>query len=396
MKQPNLQQSDVIRQPTSHTGMTILDLRDSPWVDGPGRTILDCAESLQQMGCRFVIGTFANAHGEESVYAAEARRRNLEVLILRESGQFDWRVFAQLLRAMKAIKVDIVHTHDLRSNVIGLLCARWHSKPVITTVHGWIANTTKRRVYRALDKMLLRFFDAIVAVSNRTKELIEKAWIAESRITVINNALKIEQYIPDKSDQSYRTELGVDGKTLLIANIGRLSPEKGHLEFLQAGKELLPKHPRIKFILIGVGPEQALLESFVSDNGMAKNVVFAGFRNDMKRIYNSLDLVVQSSYTEGMPNVVLESLLMNVPVIASDVGGTAEIIEHGKTGVLILPGQPAELAREIASFVANPVRHKTMARLGREVVIDRFNHQKRVEEFAALYSQLMARSKDSK
>lgn len=390
---PNVHQSEAVRQRLAgRTGMTILDLRDSPWVDGPGRTILDCAESLQEMGCRFVIGTFANVHGEESAYAAEARRRNLEVLILRESGQFDWRVFAQLLKAMKAIRVDIVHTHDLRSNVVGLLCARWYRKPVITTVHGWIANTTKRKIYRALDKGLLRFFDAIVAVSSRTKELIERAWIAGSRITVINNALKVEQYIPDRSDQSYRAELGIDEKTILVANIGRLSPEKGHLEFLQAGRELLQTHANIKLVLIGVGPEQLRLERFVSDNGMTKNVVFAGFRNDMKRVYNSLDLVVQSSYTEGMPNVVLEALLMKVPVIASDVGGTAEIIEHEKTGILIQPGQQAELVREMCDFVANPLKHKAMALLGRDVVMDRFNHQKRVKKFAALYNQLLARA----
>jgi len=383
-------QTPGVRQP--HTKITIFDLRDSPWVDGPGRTILECAESLQDLGYRFVIGTFAPVQGGESDYAAEARRRNLEVVVLQESGQFDWRVLTQLLRIISAMNVDIVHTHDLRSNLFGLICARWCRKPVITTVHGWIANTFKRKIYRAVDKWLLRLFDAIVAVSERTKGLIEKSWIAGHRITVINNALKVEQYILDPDDQSYRNELGVDAQAILIANIGRLSPEKGHLDFLMAGRELLKINENIRLLLFGVGPEQERLENFVNDNGMAGSVIFAGFRPDMKNIYNSLDLVVQSSFTEGMPNVVLEALLMEVPVIATDVGGTAEIIENGKTGVLTRAGQPVEIVTAVRAFLSNPEQYMNMARQGREVIVNQFNHQKRVEKLAALYCQQLARS----
>ena len=167
--------------------ITILDLRDSPWVDGPGRTILDCAESLQGQGYRFLIGTFVHVSGEESAYVIEARRRNLEVVILRESGQFDWHILTQLMAIMKSTHVDIVHTHDPRTNIIGLLCAQLQGKPVVTTVHGWIANTFKRKIYRAIDKFFLRFFDVIISVSERTRELIRKAWISDRKITVISN-----------------------------------------------------------------------------------------------------------------------------------------------------------------------------------------------------------------
>lgn len=373
----------------SSNQITILDLRDSPWVDGPGRTILDCAESLQGQGYRFLIGTFVHVSGEESAYVIEARRRNLEVVILRESGQFDWHILTQLIAIMKSTHVDIVHTHDPRTNIIGLLCARLQGKPVVTTVHGWIANTFKRKIYRAIDKFFLRFFDVIISVSERTRELIRKAWISDRKITVISNALKVEQYRPNRQDRSFRQELGVDDQTMLIANIGRLSLEKGHMDFLLAACEVIRTVPKVRFLLIGTGPEQARLEKFVSENGLASHVHFIGYRTDMLSIYNSLDLVVQSSYTEGMPNVVLEALLMEVPVIASDVGGTAEVMDGGTCGLLNQPGNPSQLAKDICEFLADRDRLQRRARVGRSSVLDRFDHRKRVRKLSDLYRTLI-------
>ncbi len=369
--------------------ITILDLRDSPWVDGPGRTILDCAESLQAQGYRFLIGTFVNASGQESAYVAEARRRNLEVVLLRESGQFDWRILTQLRAIMNSTHVDIVHTHDPRTNIVGLICGRLQGRPVVTTVHGWIANTFKRRLYRAIDKFFLRFFDAIISVSERTRELIRKAWISDRKITVISNALKVEQYIPNRQDRTFRHELGVDDRTMLIANIGRLSPEKGHMDFLVAAREVVRTYPETRFLLIGTGPEQLRLEKFAGESGLASHVHFLGYRTDMISIYNSLDLVVQSSYTEGMPNVVLEALLMEVPVIASDVGGTAEVMDGGRNGLLNQPGNPSQLAKDILDFLADRDGFRQRARLGRCSILDRFDHQKRVHKLSGLYRNLV-------
>ena len=369
--------------------ITILDLRDSPWVDGPGRTILDCAESLQGQGFRFLIGTFVHVSGKESAYVTEARRRNLEVVLLQESGQFDWRILTQLRAIMDSNHIDVVHTHDPRTNVIGLICAWLQGKPVVTTVHGWIANTFKRKVYRAIDKFFLRFFDAIISVSERTRELIRKAWIADRKITVISNALKIEHYQPNRQDRTFRHELGLDDQTALIANIGRLSPEKGHMDFLVAAGEVVREFQNVRFVLIGTGPEQDRLEKFVGASGLATYVHFAGYRTDMISIYNSLDLVVQSSYTEGMPNVVLEALLMEVPVIASDVGGTAEVMDNGRNGLLNQPGNPAQLAKDICDFLADREQLQRCTRQGRSSILDRFDHRKRVQKLSQLYQSLM-------
>ena len=365
--------------------LNILDLRDSPWVDGPGRTILDCAQSLEGERFHFIIGSFSGGAQKTSEYAEEAKRRQLELAVIKETKAFDMNVVRQINDLINQHDIDVVHTHDFRYNLYGLYCARKKSIPVISTVHGWIANDLKGKLYRLIDKIQLRFFDHIVSVSARTAGLLKKAWINNKKLTIISNALKTEQYLPDKQNNAFRKELDASDNTLLIANIGRLSPEKGQLAFLQAGLAVYQQNPNIKLILIGIGPDETILQDFVQQNNMQDYVVFAGFRKDMIDIYNSIDLVVQSSYTEGMPNVVLEALLMEVAVIATDVGGTAEVLQDQKTGLLIQAGDHDELVKQIQLFVSQPDKLRGMARQGRSHMLQDFSHTNRVTKLSQVY-----------
>lgn len=370
-------------------GPTILDLRDSPWVDGPGRTILDCASSLRNRGYEVVVGSFNGGSQKTNAYAEEAACRGLQVKTILERRAFDQRVVGRVIELIDEVNADIVHTHDFRSNMFGLLAAKLRRKPIVTTIHGWIANDVKGKLYVTADKAVLRFFDHIITVSERTRDLAEAAWISRRKLTVIPNALMLDRYQPNRHDDSFRREIGVNADTLLVANIGRLSPEKGQMEFLQAARVLAERGENIKFILIGIGPDQEKLEQYVAQHNLGEAVVFAGFRQDMIGVYNSLDLVVQSSYTEGMPNVVLEALLMEVPVIATDVGGTAEVLKDGQTGVLIRSGAIDEIVEQIAVYRRAPARLRAMAKQGRLDISARYDHRQRVDRLATLYDRLL-------
>lgn len=372
-------------------GLRILDLRDSPWVDGPGRTILDCAVSLREKDCDVIIATFNGGKETAGAYAEEAIKRGLVVKTLKERGRFDYQIVRQLTSLIDEVNPDIVHTHDFRSNIFGLIAASMRGKPIVSTVHGWIANDIKGKAYVFIDKIALRFFSLIIAVSDRTRRLVEKTGVSKDKIAVISNALRLDQYVIDRSASTFRQELGIKPHTALIACIGRLSPEKGQHEFLMAAHELARQFDDVKFVLIGIGPIKEQLERYVIENGLSEVIVFCGYRSDMINIYNGVDLVVQSSYTEGMPNVVLESLLMGVPVIATDVGGTGEVIEAGKTGVLIKPGSVSAIVEQIGNFLRNPSMFRAMAMMGRQIVEEKFDHRKRVERLAGIYRDVTRR-----
>jgi glycosyltransferase involved in cell wall biosynthesis len=377
------------------TKINILDLRDSPWFDGPGRTILECAEDICRKKFRIVIGAFDNGNINGTTYEHEARKKQLDVVRVREKKAFDLRVLKQIVSFINEYEINIIHTHDFRSNLIGIITAKLLRRPIIATVHGWITNNKKSKIKAVIDKWIACRCDHVIAVSKATKERVGKK-NRNGFVTVIPNALRHEQFNPVRPFGKFRKSLRIDSDEIVIANIGRLSPEKGQELFIEAAREIAGRCKKIRFLLIGIGPDQEKLEAMVRKYGLDRIVIFTGFRNDMGSIYNDVDLVVQSSYTEGMPNVVLESLLMEVPIIATDVGGTSEVISQDETGILIQPGDLSGLILSINEFIENRQTFTEMAKRGREDVKKRFNHADRVKRLENVYLTVFRRWKERK
>lgn len=366
----------------------VLDLRDSPWVDGPGRTILDTASLVDAQRYRIVVGTFSGATHGEHAYLNEAVRRGLETYAIRERRSLDWEVLNQVMRWCRNHAVDIIHTHDFRSDLYGVIAARRLGIPAVSTCHGWIANDFKGRLYTRIDKYLLRLFDRVIVVSARMRDHLLGLGIPAQRISVVQNALIVENYRPDRGDRSLRREWGIPEQDKVIGNIGRLSPEKRQDLFLRAAAALLRDTPGLRFVLIGIGPDEQALRRLAVELGIADKVIFAGYRSDMQNVYNNLDLVVQSSSTEGMPNVVLEALLMRVPVVATDVGGTAEIVVDGASGRLIPPNDLDALTAGMREALTDPHCAAAWVEAGERRIRDCFSHSVRLQRIMAVYDQV--------
>lgn len=367
--------------------VTILDLRDSPWLDGPGRTILDCAETIDPARYRVVIGAFDGGRKESTAYEIEARQRGLAVGRIRETSPWDFGVVQQIVALGREHNAALLHTHDFRSDLFGYLAARNLQVPVVATAHGWIQNDWKGLLKSRLDRLILRQASHVVAVSEKTRAQLG-GWATDTRCSVIPNALRVEQYHPLRGPGRFRKEHAISSQELLIANIGRLSPEKGQGLFLRAACDLLRENKNLKFVLFGSGPDESRLRKFVADSGISQSVIFAGYRVDMDELYDEIDLVVQSSFTEGMPNVVLEALLMEVPVIATDVGGTREVLKDGETGVLI-DTTDRGIVRAVQQFLDNRATFQEYARNGRSDALARFDHRRRVARLCDVYDSVI-------
>jgi glycosyltransferase involved in cell wall biosynthesis len=368
--------------------INILHLRDSPWLDGPGRTILETGIAINHEKCGYFVGAFQRA--EETLFIKNLLEKGLIAFPIHEKHSLDIGVIKRILDIIKHNRINIIHTHEIRSNLFGLACSKIAKIPIITTFHGWIANSIKGKVYTSIDKITARYFDHIIAVSKAIQEELLRVGIAAEKVTVLHNALVIDRYKPNPEDQQFRNELGIDKNVFLIGNIGRLSPEKGQTDLILAAKQIFMERNDIKIVIIGRGPEKGNIENMIKEFNIENRVILAGFQNDMMKVYNSLNLVVQNSYTEGLPNVVLEASLMGVPVIATDVGGTSEVIEDGTTGILVSPGNPKEMADKILECTKNPDHMKTMGRLGRAKVQKEFDLQQRTKKLTRIYEDLIA------
>lgn len=367
----------------------VFDLRDSPWLDGPGRTILQCAAMVDRHRCTISVGVFCPDSFADHDYLKSARALGLPVVPINERRSLDIGVFKQILKTIRSGAIDIIHAHDFRSNVFALLAAKRARIPAVTTCHGWIANSAKGRLRCRLDQGLLRWFDRVIAVSGHMAQTFSTFGVQQKRTTVIPNALVVEDYQPGRDD-TLRHEWGVPTDVFLIGNIGRLSPEKGQDLLLRAVQQLVGRNHRMHLVFVGIGPQESFLRSMSRDFGIEGQVSFAGFQKDMARVYRNLDLVVQSSHTEGMPNVVLEAMLMEVPVVATNVGGTAEIVQPVCEDFLIEPGRVEALFEGIDKVIADQDRYKGYARQGRRYVAEHFNQSRRVELLMKVYEEVLA------
>jgi glycosyltransferase involved in cell wall biosynthesis len=269
-----------------------------------------------------------------------------------------------------------------------VLARRQRKVRLVATAHGWIANTFRRRVFRLADKILLRMFDRVVMVSGATRALVPRWWLPDSKVLVLHNALVLESYGADMLRRP-RKPVHADQRVTLV-NVGRLSPEKGQLMLLEAVRRLLPRWPGLHVVFAGVGPLEPELRKFAASAGMADHVEFRGYVSDMPALYAESDLLVQSSFTEGLPNVVLEAAYLRLPMVATAVGGTAEVVEHGRSAWLVTP-TVADICSGIESFLTRPEAFVAMAGQAHQVIATEFSFQARTQKMTALYEDLMER-----
>lgn len=365
----------------------VLHLRDSPWVDGPGRTILETASHVDPALVDYHIGAFVSPGQDQHAMVDGAHARGAQVHVINDRPGLDKRLVENIVELIDRHRIEILHTSEFRSNVLSLLCRRHRKVLAVSTAHGWIANDLRGRLFRIADKILLRNFDAVVLVSHAMRRLVPRWWLPQSRAHVLHNALVLESY--GREVLEGRRPLRDANAPIRLLNVGRLSPEKGQPLLLQAFAEVSRAQPRLQLVFAGIGPLEQSLRELAKELGIADKVVFHGYVADMPALYASCDLVVQSSFTEGLPNVILEAAYLRMPIVATAVGGTSEVIEHGHSGWLIKPHSLAELIDGLGRFVDDPTQFRRMADSAHIDVRERFSFAARTQALTELYQELM-------
>jgi glycosyltransferase involved in cell wall biosynthesis len=371
--------------------INILHLRDTDRVCGPGKTIIETACAATRGAFTHKVGLLLLASETNNRYLEAAVDRGVEVVPLQSRHQFDPRIIGTIIRAVRDHDIDIIHSHDYKSDILAWLVSRVKSIPIMTTVHGWIRNTLKARVYIKSGQMVLSSFDRVVAVSEETRNAVLACGVRSDKVVVIHNAIVTRNYCPDDQAPGYlRQRFALPDDATLIGSIGRLSPEKGQRDLLSAAAEVVRARPDVWFVLVGDGPDRHELEQQAERAGIADRVKFTGHLTDVRPVFRDLDVMALTSHTEGFPNVVLESLCMQTPVVATEVGGVREIIEDGVTGLLIPPKLPDRIRDALLAMLERPDRGRALAMNGHRVVHDRFAFTRRVALEEELCCQMLA------
>lgn len=367
----------------------VLHLRDTQVVCGPGKTIIETACAVDPAEFRLSVGVFA-APGARNAYEDAARARGIEVHRLEAPRGWDPRLVVRLAELVKRERIDIVHSHDFLSDVLTRLLLLRVRVATMSTAHGFITNTFRSRVTVTLGQRALRGLDRVVAVSEETRRRVVAAGVPASKLTVIHNAIVARNYrAVDFERGAFRRQIGVADEAILIGNIGRLSPEKGQRDTLLAAAPLAREDPRVHVVFVGSGPDREALGALASEVGLEGRVTFAGHMRDVRPVYRDLDVLALTSYTEGFPNVVLEALCMDVPVLATSVGGVPELMVDGRTGIMVPAGRSDLIEAGLRRLVYDRAEAARMTALGRQRVLDDFEFAGRTRKEETVYRELV-------
>lgn len=366
----------------------VLYLRDTTFVCGPGKTILNTFRTANRASVSITLGVPCSTP-DANAFIAAAKVIGLPVVELPEEGRLDLGTTRRLTRIIKDGQYDLVQSHDFRTRRLASLACPLAGVPHVTSVHGWIANSRKQRITRAIDQMLIRRARRVIAVSDRLVRDLVESGTPRDRITMFPNAVLLDDYASALPADRAREELGLPAASRCIGIVGRLSPEKRHDLFLEMAAELAPSDPDLFFLIVGHGPLQAELQREAERLKIANRVLFLGHRADMHRIYAALTLLVLCSDTEGMPNVVLEAFAYSRPVVATRVGGVPEVVSDAENGIIVPAGERAALVRAVRSILDNADLASRLGRCGRSTIEERFEFHRRTAALEALYQSIL-------
>jgi glycosyltransferase involved in cell wall biosynthesis len=237
-----------------------------------------------------------------------------------------------------------------------------------------------------LDRRVLRWMDGVVCVSEAQAQKVRRAGVSAERIVVIHNAVDPSRFAPPKSE--YRQQLlslFPAPPAKIVGAAGRLSPEKGFHVLVDAASDVARRDPSVGFVLFGEGPQRDVLARQIETKGLQRQFILAGFHADLDQYFPQLDLFVLPSFTEGLPNVVLEAFASRVPVVATRAGGTPEVVTDRETGYLVTPGDCHGLADRMSELLHDDSARLAMGQRGRRDVEERFSFVAQAQAYQHLF-----------
>jgi succinoglycan biosynthesis protein ExoA len=365
-----------------------MHLRASNFVGGPESQLLRYAVLDRDGPCEILLGIYVGPEeGTELRDAAGSCGLGVIPLPVRclASSVYD------LVHTLQRREIQLLCTHGYRADVVGLLAGRLAGVPVACFLRGWTRENRRVRLYEALDRCCLRFAQRIVCLSSSQADRVSTDRSLSAKIRIVINA--IDTYDVDASVRtSARHELqrrfNLPEKCAVIATAGRLSPEKAVGDFLDAAFLLRLWRSDLRFLIFGSGPLQLELKKKVVELGLQDFVTFAGFERNLRTLLPGVNLLVNPSHSEEMPNVVLEGMAACIPVIATAVGGVEEIAGPQGAVRLVPPGNPSAQAEAVIELLSNPERAIELAKAGHDRTKE-YSPEKQRGQFHALYEELL-------
>jgi len=308
-------------------------------------------------------------------------------------GMFDfYRTASRLVHFLRMMKADLLCAHGYKAVVIGAAAAFRAGIPVVGFSRGYTTENLKVAIYEWLERKTLGRMNGVICVSEGQARRLSMMKVKCRNRWVVHNAIHVkdmDERVQATNRKIVFTRFGLDISIPLLVTAGRLSPEKGHKVLVEAAACLKKKGTRIQILFCGDGMCKDALIKTAERLSVGDCCIFAGFRRDMDEIFSAMDLFVLPSFTEGLPNVILESFAHRKTAVATRVGGVPEIIDHGINGILVRPGDPGKMAEEIDILLHNKSLLSKMGDTAYDIVKSRFSFEDQNKKLVSIYNTLL-------
>lgn len=361
---------------------------------GAERWVLALANNTDRQGVICDLAVTREGPGQDltlaELYPADSDQK---VHYLEMKGRFDLGVIRQLCTTIRERNINVIHTHGYKSDILGLIAARRTGIACVSTPHGFSGKVgLKMGAFIKVGTHMLRYFDRVVPLSEELMNDMKRFRVPEARTCFVRNGVDLKEI--DASLASAPRRAGENGNRT-IGFIGQMIPRKGVGDLLKTFDDLYADDSSLQLQLVGDGRQRPELEDTARGLASEEAIHFLGFRSDRLELLTRFDLFVMTSSLEGIPRCMMEAMAVGVPVVAYDIPGVDQLVEHRRTGLLAPHGDKAALAACCRELLDDPALAMELAGNARTQIEDRYSAARMAREYENLFRDLVGKPADT-
>lgn len=331
-------------------------------------------------------GTVVCCLDAEGEWAADLQARGIEVRALHRRTGFRPEVGRAIARFAAERDIEVLHCHQYSPFVYGRIAAMWNRRlRIVYTEHGRLSDASPSWKRRLVNPLLARFHGRIVAVSHELRDYMIESRFPRERVSVIHNGIEPGQAASTLDRRRARMLLGLDERAFVVTTVARLDPVKDLITLLDAFAFVRKRVPLARLVIVGDGPERQRLTERAERDDLAGAVQITGYRDDVRALLPAADVYASSSISEGVSITILEAMATGIPVVATAVGGTPEILSDGTGGILVPSREPVRMAAAIVALARDQRRRASLATAARRRLEASFTIDRMVDDYARSY-----------
>jgi len=325
--------------------------------------------------------------GQVGALGEQLQSDGLGISVLRRKPGFDLTLLKDIRKIIKIKKFDIIHCHQYTPYVYGFLASRFTGTKLVFTEHGRFHPDTYSWKRRIINQVFGRLTDSIVAISAATRQaLVRYEWFSEKQIDVIYNGIQPSETIEKKN--KIREQLGIPDNAIVFGTIARFDPIKNIPMMIEGLRNLRSTSDNAYLLLVGDGPERAILERLVEKFGISQSVIFTGFQKDTAKYMSIIDVYLLTSFSEGTSMTLLEAMSSATCSIVTAVGGNIELIENEVNGIVIESQDTKALSSWMLALAHDPKKREQLGNSAAEKFIYGYTTEIMIKRYSAIYQKV--------